>query len=292
MIMIYMIYLSLIVNSLIPDSWTSQTPKRGEALAWINQKSDSTSRVIDVVSDWSVWQAYEVAAYTTQPSFFNHKEEAQTSLQTALTLINWLKHDLKAGQLQPATLNLTYLLDARYILGHKANISNFAPAFQDDLYNVWLAPHSIIVASDRLVTAGDSLESIFADIKIDSERNIINGIPVKETNTPPLQINSPLRVNVITHELQPQYAKITFDLNAEAYVQLGYSYYPYLNVLLDGKKVEAFPTSLQLIALKVPAGRHTVELVPYLSPIRIVSLVVGLAATLFSLLVAARLPKF
>ena len=287
MIMIYMIYLSLIVNSLIPDSWTSQTPKRGEALAWIKQNGDGTSRVIDVVSQWSVWQAYEVAAYSGQPSYFNHKEEAQASLQSALTLIDWLKRDLKAGQIQPATLNLVYLLDARYILGHKANISNFAPAFQDELYSVWLAPHSIIVASDRLTSTrdSDSLETIFADMKIDSERNVINGIPVKDRDAPPLKIDSPLRVSVIAHELQPQYAKITFDLNAEAYVQLGYSYYPYLNVLLDGKKVEAFPTSLQLIALKVPAGKHTIELVPYLSSIRIVSLLIGLVATLFSLLV-------
>ena len=287
LIMSYMIYLSLIVNSLIPDSWTSQTPKRGEALAWIKQNGDGTSRVIDVVSQWSVWQAYEVAAYTGQPSYFNHKEEAQASLQTALTLIDWLKRDLKAGQIQPATLNLAYLLDARYILGHKVNIGNFAPAFQDELYNVWLAPHSIIVASDRLTPTrdSDSLDSIFADIKIDSERNVINSIPVKDRDAPPLKIDSPLRVSVIAHDLQPQYAKITFDLNAEAYVQLSYSYYPYLNVLLDGKKVEAFPTSLQLIALKVPAGRHTVELVPYLSSIRIVSLLIGLVATLFSLLV-------
>lgn len=293
MIMIYMIYLSLIVNSLIPDSWTSQTPKRGEALAWIQQNGDGTSRVIDDVSGWSVWQAYEVAAYSGQPSFFNHKEEAQASLQTALTLIDWLKRDLKAGQIQPATLNLVYLLDARYILGHKSSITNSAPAFQDELYNVWLAPHSIIVASDRLTSTreSESLESIFADIKIDSERNVINGIPVKDSIAPPLQIDSPLRVSVIAHDLQPQYAKITFDLTTDAYIQLGYSYYPYLNVLLDGKKVEAFPTSLQLIALKVPAGRHTVELVPYLSSIRIVSLLIGLVATLFSLLVAARPPS-
>jgi hypothetical protein len=285
MIMIYMIYLSLIVNSLTPDSWTSQTPKRGEALAWIKQNGDGISRVIDVVSEWSVWQAYEVTAYSGQPSYFNHKEEAQASLQTALTLINWLKRDLKAGQIQPATLNLVYLLDSRYILGHKGNVSNFAPMFQDELYSVWLAPHSIITASDRLAPTNDSLESILTNMKIDSERSVINGIPVEKTNAPPLQLNSPLRVSVIAHELQPQYAKITFDLSAEAYVQLGYSYYPYLDVILDGKKVEALPTSLQLIALRVPAGKHTVELVPYLSPIRIVSLFIGLVATLFSLLV-------
>ncbi len=294
LIMIYMIYLSLIVNSLIPDSWTSQSGDRRAAFNWIEQNGDSVSRVMDVVGDWSVWQAYEVAAYTGQPSYFNHKEEAQASLPTALALIDWLKRDLNAGQIQPATLNLAYLLDARYILGHKGSITNFAPAFQDELYSVWLAPHSIIVASDRLTSTRDSesLESILANIKIDSERNIINGIPVKDKDASPLQIDSPLKVSVIAHELQPQYAKITFDLNAEAYVQLAYSYYPYLNVLLDGKKVEAFPTSLQLIALKVPTGRHTIELVPYLSSIRIVSLLIGLVATLFSLLVAARLPKF
>jgi len=291
LIMGYMIYLSLIVNSLIPDTWTSQAQKRGESLAWIKQNSDGSSRVIDGVSGWSVWQAYEVAAYTGQPSFFNHKEEAQASLQTALTLIDWLKRDLKAGQIQPATLNLAYLLDARYILGHRGNIGNFAPAFQDELYNVWLAPHSIIVASNRLAPPrdSDSLESIFAKMEIDSERNVINGIPVKDRSAPSLKIDSPLRVSLIAHEMQPQYAKITFDLNAEAYIQLGYSYYPYLNVLLDGKKVEAFPTSLQLIAFKAPTGRHTVELVPYLSPLRIVSLLIGLVATLFSLI---RFPKF
>ena len=110
------------------------------------------------------------------------------------------------------------------------------------------------------------------EMEIDSLRATAGFIPT--LNPPPLVENLPddvsLRVKVLSHEMESQYVSIEYILSAPAYVQLSYAYYPYLRVLIDGQEVDSFPTSFGMIGVQSQAGKHTLEIVPYLSPLRVI----------------------
>jgi uncharacterized membrane protein YfhO len=80
--------------------------------------------------------------------------------------------------------------------------------------------------------------------------------------------------------MESQYVRMDYELSSTAYLQLSYSYYPYLRVRIDGEEVETFPTAFGLIGLHSPAGGHNLEIVPYLSPLRRVVLAINVAALL------------
>jgi len=88
--------------------------------------------------------------------------------------------------------------------------------------------------------------------------------------------SAPLVVDVVEHYMESQYVRIEYNVSTPAYLQLSYSYYPYLRVLIDGKPVQTFATSFGLIGLESPAGVHTIEIVPYLSHLRVIVGVVNI----------------
>ena len=71
-----------------------------------------------------------------------------------------------------------------------------------------------------------------------------------------------------------------YELSSPGYLQLSYSYYPYLRVLIDGNEIETFPTAFGLIGLQSYAGVHTLEIIPYLSPLRRVVLAISVLGLL------------
>jgi hypothetical protein len=74
-----------------------------------------------------------------------------------------------------------------------------------------------------------------------------------------------------------------YVLTTNAYAQLSYSWYPYIKVLVDGEPAEFFPTALDLIGLELPEGAHQIEIIPYLSPVRVYTLVIGAVVVLFAI---------
>ena len=95
---------------------------------------------------------------------------------------------------------------------------------------------------------------------------VIDKLPLSKDIMP----SAPLVVDVIEHNMESQYVRIEYNVSTPAYLQLSYSYYPYLRVLIDGKPVKTFPTSFGLLGLESPAGVHTIEIVPYLSQLRVI----------------------
>ena len=83
-------------------------------------------------------------------------------------------------------------------------------------------------------------------------------------------------VDVVEHYMESQYVRIEYNMSTPAYLQLSYSYYPYLRVLIDGKPVKTFATSFGLLGLESPAGAHIIEIVPYLSDLRLIVGVVNI----------------
>ena len=142
-----------------------------------------------------------------------------------------------------------------------------------------------LLASQQTMTVEPQLQ--FAPLarymSIDRESGAAAFIPILAEEGPPgnsALSGSALTARVGEHLMESQYVRMDYELSSPAYLQLSYSYYPYLRVILDGAEVETFPTAFGLIGLQSPAGGHTLEIVPYLSPFRRAVLVINLAALL------------
>jgi hypothetical protein len=92
-----------------------------------------------------------------------------------------------------------------------------------------------------------------------------------------------------------QYVNLRFSLTQRAFVQLGYAYFPSLQVILDGQPVAATETALGLVGFWAEPGVHQVELVPRRTSLaRACTFVSGAlwALALTALLVEARARPF
>ena len=74
--------------------------------------------------------------------------------------------------------------------------------------------------------------------------------------------------SVLEHNVWNTRARMRVRVSEDCYTRLSYAYYPYLDVLVDGDRVEPMVTAGRFIALKLSAGTHTIELIPRLSPLR------------------------
>ena len=84
---------------------------------------------------------------------------------------------------------------------------------------------------------------------------------------------------VLHHRVENQHVELEVEVDQACFARLAYAHYPYLRVLVGGREVQALPTAGGFIAVELPPGRHEIELVPYLSPLRkaMLGLLVALA---------------
>ena len=141
-----------------------------------------------------------------------------------------------------------------------------------------LASETTMIVEPRLQFA-----PLAREMSIDRESGVAAFIPILSGEGPSghsALSGSVLTASVSNHSMESQYVRMDYELSSTAYLQLSYSYYPYLRVRIDGEEVETFPTAFGLIGLQSPAGGHNLEIVPYLSPLRRVVLAINLAALL------------
>lgn len=62
--------------------------------------------------------------------------------------------------------------------------------------------------------------------------------------------------------------KLDVDVKSKGYLQLSYSYYPYLSVLVDGEEVEYYETAMHMIIIPTDAGVHEIVINAKLSDLR------------------------
>jgi len=88
---------------------------------------------------------------------------------------------------------------------------------------------------------------------------------------------------VIEHNEGHSWVKIRYACSEAGYALLAYSYYPYNVVAIDGRSSSTFRAAMNLIAVRVPKGEHTLVMEARVSPLRrslfAVSLVGVLACT-------------
>ncbi len=127
-------------------------------------------------------------------------------------------------------------------------------------------------------------ERLLDTVSIDFERNRINFIPVKETQS---YESLPGQAEVLVLESNLRHHQITLRLvtKNESFLRLAFSYYPELKILIDGRPIKFFETKDHFIYLKCPAGMHTLEITASLTPFRKSLLFLSGITLLISLLV-------
>ena len=75
-------------------------------------------------------------------------------------------------------------------------------------------------------------------------------------------------VVVREHRVGNQRVIIAAETSAPCFARLAYAYYPHVDVLVNGTKVQALQTVGGFIALELGRGRQRIELVPRLSTLR------------------------
>ncbi len=141
-----------------------------------------------------------------------------------------------------------------------------------------LASETTMIVEPRLQFA-----PLAREMSIDRESGVAAFIPILSGEGPSVHSalsGSVLTASVSNHSMESQYVRMDYELSSTAYLQLSYSYYPYLRVKIDGAEVETFPTAFGLIGLQSPSGGHTLEIIPYLSPLRRVVIAINMAALL------------
>ncbi|MBI3362675.1 MAG: hypothetical protein HY023_16360 [Chloroflexi bacterium] len=282
-----MIFLSLQVNSLYPETWVGVEPGRKEYLDWLRANGDRTSRVLaDPLGD------LEVPALSGQPSFASHNEETPPSAGLYFEVSEAVRDDAKAHKLRPATRDLLYLLDVEYVALREPAPpdSGWLSGYDGEPYKIWrIAEHSPAVAARSLKPSADAADTsaLIRNMHLNRPAKTAATIPVKASTAVPESESTgeqdPTPLGFIIKQYQVRLTSVTLDyqISAPAYLQLGYSAYPYLDVYLDGRPHESFSTALNLIGLATPAGEHRIELRPRLSPLRVIAYrldVIGLVA--------------
>ena len=139
-----------------------------------------------------------------------------------------------------------------------------------------------------LFVASDWHEVLDA-VELDSTReNVLDAIPVP-SGTPAESLPGEPVLQVVSSRVTHHDATVLLEASTACFLRLAVSYYPELQVRLDGSPVEFGETKDHFVWLRCPAGRHQVEVTAPLPPLRRVTL---LASGLFLLagLVGIALP--
>jgi hypothetical protein len=84
----------------------------------------------------------------------------------------------------------------------------------------------------------------------------------------PVSLETNPDVRVISHHVYNQRVELQVDVTQDCYARLAYTYYPHIDLLVDGVRVEPHETAGHFMALYLTAGEHEVVIQPYLSTLR------------------------
>jgi hypothetical protein len=149
-----------------------------------------------------------------------------------------------------------------------------------------LAPdHSFIVARNwrRLLDA----------LKLDETAHSLNFIPAPAGTNPESLPGLPA-LEIDSTRIRHQNVATGFRVSADCFLRVAVSYYPELEVLLDGKPVPFFETADHFTYIRCPAGPHVLRVRARLGGLRVATLLVSLIslpAVLVLIITRRRKPK-
>ena len=127
-------------------------------------------------------------------------------------------------------------------------------------------PAESLVQSGEFYVAGDWRE-LLSLVRIDSGRKRLSFIPVKSGCRQQTLPGLPT-VEILDSRIQHQSVDLKVRASCDCFLRLALSYYPWLQVFLDGEEVRFFETKAHFVYLRLPVGTHTIEVTARLTPIR------------------------
>lgn len=132
----------------------------------------------------------------------------------------------------------------------------------------------------------ENVRAALNEMRINASANSAAAIPIADdkdntgfdaAETAP---NTPqqLQLKIIEHTVRTNKVIIVAETIADSYAQLSYAYYPWMEARVDGKKTEIYKSAFKLLVIKLPEGRHTIEITPKLTPLRKATTAVSLIA--------------
>ncbi len=286
-----MLRYQLFVNYLVPPTPNGSPNGRVAAHQWLAKHSDEiVGRVLDPSQPENGWQIPMVAGLA------GYENNGHSSIYSAVFMRNLRPTNPNPHGIRPYSLeellgparDLLLIADTGLVIADSPTpLAQYPGAVETDDGAVLIPTGGgmPLLASQQTTTVEPQLQfaPLAREMSIDRESGVAAFIPILAGEGP--RGNSALSGSALTarvgeHLMESQYVRMDYELSSPAYLQLSYSYYPYLRVTLDGAEVETFPTAFGLIGLQSLAGSHTLEIVPYLSPFRRVVLVFNLAALL------------
>ena len=281
----------LFVNYLVPPTPHGSPSGRVEAHQWLEKHSgEINGRVLDPSQPENGWQVPMVAGLA------GYENNGNSSIYSAAFIRNLRPTNPNPHGIRPYSLE-ELLGPARDLL----LIANTGLVIADSPTPLAQYPGAVetgdgavliptgggmpMLASETTMIVEPRLQfaPLAREMNIDRESGVAAFIPILSGEGPSRHSDlseALLKVSVSKHLMESQYVRMDYELSSTAYLQLSYSYYPYLRVKIDGVEVETFPTAFGLIGLQSPSGGHTIEIIPYLSLLRRVVMAINMAALL------------
>lgn len=202
---------------------------------------------------------------TASPNLWGFTSMVPRSAMFAKGGMQWVKDDILADRILNDSIDFLYLMDTVYIIyvGQDRKLQ----LFQD-------FPHSPVVGSGNLSFLnyqGDEPKMLPREIiprmklnkKTASAQTIFSMNPI-----PDYQPLPPSQIQLLEYRQTVNRTHLKIQSQTDTYLQISHSYYKYLHLTVDEKSIPFYPTTLELILIRFPAGTHTVEISPILSPLR------------------------
>jgi hypothetical protein len=279
--------LSMQANSLRPAGYGADFKN---AYAWLREHSlDPAARVLDPAASPN---ATDIQQFAGLPAFGSVAHEMPAaSYVTIARLQSSASADLRGGALRREARDLLYLTNTAYLVTDlpASEEGSSEVLFTSGEVSVIASPaHSPLVVSSRVSVVDDeaAVPELLNAMHLDTAGNTAAMLPVLAPLGHGTSAAAPISVRLLSHRLEPQRASLSYELSSPGYVQLSYSYYPYLEVQLDGARVPAVASPLGFVVFASSAGTHTVELAPYLSAWRVAVVVAGLLVAIACVVLA------
>jgi len=153
------------------------------------------------------------------------------------------------------------------------------------------APDTLVPDQSFVVAANWRL--LLDTLQLDEADNKLSFIPALAGTSPESLPGLPA-VEIDSTSIRHQNVVVGFRVNVDCFLRVAVSYYPELEVLLDGTPVQFFETADHFTYLRCPAGRHVLQVKARLGGLRVATLLVSLLSlpvVLVLVIVRRRKPK-
>ena len=282
---------NLFVNYMVPPTPNGSPSNRVAVHEWLaNNRGDNTGRVLDPSQPENGWQIPMVAGLA------GYENNGSTSIFSANFIRNLRTTNpnpsgviaYSVEELLSSASDLLLIANTDWVVADQPTSLRAYPGAVTTDGGAVIIPTGgglPLIASEEIKIVDQQVQfvPIAREMGINTDNGSAEFIPILEDDLVEEVVQSSgsnIKSHVSDHVIESQYVRIDYSLSSTAYLQLSYSYYPYLRVMIDGVEVSKFPTAFGLIGIVAPEGSHVIEIEPYLSPLRRVTYVISVATFL------------